>query len=205
MMRRPRSSRAEVLAREDKQAEIIAELTMLGAQDVAAQVTRCWSERLVGNLARYRFTCRSVACCSCRRPPLEAWWRSYVKYTEGLRISFVCLPLTDPGEFASRVSKALRNLRDRRTSESWLWRGVAICGIADMTAAHTIIAHDGLPRHHVEKCLRSVWSEACLVDLPVLPVTAPSPRMLAALAARKRGFQPTRFVICGMGEDDEAD
>ena len=102
-MARRRSTSAEIIDRERKAAEVVAELMLLGAYEVAASVLRCWHNRLFADPRQHRPRCRSVCCLSCRRPSLAAWWRSFVAWSlDRGATSYLSLPITD--SFAATLS-----------------------------------------------------------------------------------------------------
>ena len=196
-MRRSRSTQAEIIAREQQQAEIIAELMLLGADDVAARVVQCWHDRLFGDPSHHRRRCRSISCLSCRRPPLAAWWRSFVNWSlDQGSTSYFCLPPADPLTKLPVLAKRLRNLRDRLgREESWLFNDMAFFGITDGSTLHVVVSHPGISRGQVVKRLRVLWPGIVLDDVPAAPSFELSPRMLARLGAARRCLQPCRFVI----------
>ena len=196
-MQRPRSTRADLILREQEQARIVAELTMIGADDVAAKVTRCMHARMIGDPGQHRFRCRSVACRSCRRSPLAAWWRSSLTWChDGGATSYVRLLVDDPLVELPTWAKSLRNLRDRLVrEESWVWAEMAFLGIADRQHAHILISHPGIARGQVMQRLKRLWPTLVLTDAPTMPVAVLDSTMLARLGARGRGYQPTRFQV----------
>ena len=196
-MRRQRSTRTELLRRDEKQAAIVAELLVLGADKLAAQVTRCWHDRLLVYSGRRRFTCRSVTCYSCRRPPLAAWWRSILTWChEGGATSYLRMPVGDPFIDLPVIAKSIRNLRDRLLrAESWLWGGTGFVGISDGQHLHILISHPGIARGQVQRRLSCLWPAVLLIDAPMMPLAALDTKILARLGARRRGYQPMRFQV----------
>lgn len=194
---RRRRCRAEIVDAEQTQAAVIAELVLLGADDEAAQVTRCWHDRLFGDPARHRYRCRSVACGSCRRPSLATWWRAFRRWSsEGSATSYVRLSGDDLLAELPRLAKSLRNLRDRLAREqSWLFADVGFAGLSDGRCVHLIVSHPGLRRRQIGDRLNALWPTLVLEDVPVAPVFELSPRTLAALGAQRRGLQPFRFSV----------
>ncbi len=197
MTRRSRSSRAEIIERERKAAEVVAELMLLGAYEVAASVLRCWHNRLFGDPRQHRPRCRSVCCFSCRRPSLAAWWRSFVAWSRNRGAScYFGLLLADPLVELPAVAKRLRNLRDRLArDESWLFADLALFGITDGSTLHILVSHPGISRMHVQKRLRILWPKIVLADVPTSPSFELSPKMIAQLGAGRRGLQRARFVV----------
>ena len=196
-MRRTRSTRTEIVDREVEQAKIVAELIMIGADDSASKVTRCWHDRLVSDPGQHRYRCRSVACRSCRRPPIPAWWRSYLAWCQdGGATSYLRLSVDHPLVDVSVIAKSIRNLRDRLVrEESELWAEVAILGVADGEHVHILVSHPGIARCQVERRLWRLWPKKLLHDAPTMPVASLDAPMLARLGARGRGFQPLRFQV----------
>ena len=195
MMRR-RSTKAEIVEREQRQSEVIAELTLLGADDVAAQVTACWHDRLFGHPDQHRYRCRSAACGSCRRPPLAAWWRSYVAWGQGRgATSYAVLRVDDPFIELPIIAKQLRNRRDRLVRESWLFEDLGVGGLTDGQDVHLLVSHPLLARAQVQQRLRSLWPELVLADVPTELLLDLSSPVLALLGSMRRGLQPARFVV----------
>ena len=199
MMRR-RSTRPEIVEREQRQAQIVAELMLLGADDVAARVTQCWRDRLFGDPARHKYRCRSASCGACRRPSLSAWWRSYQRWAEeGGPTSYIRLAIDDPLTDLATIAKSLRNHRDQIARDSWLYARLAFLGVADDPHVHLIVSHPGLGRQQVAERLHALWPEMVLEDAPPDPVEELSPQLLARLGQRSRAFQPLRLIISPRG------
>ena len=196
-MPRRRSTRAELIQRKEKQAQVIAELMLSGAEDVAAQVTRCWHDRLFSDPQEHRYRCRSCACLTCRRPSLASWWRAFRRWSyEGGATSYFRLSGDDLLAELPRLAKSLRNRRDRLAREqSWLFADVSFVGLSDGRCVHLIVSHPGLRREQVGDCLKTLWPTLVLEDVPAAPVFELSPLTLAKLGARQRGLQPLRFSI----------
>ena len=149
-MPRACSTRADLVRREAEQAEIIAELLLLGADDVAERVTRCWRNRLFGDSARHRYRCRSISCGTCRRPPLAAWWRSYRRWAEeGGATSYFRLSSAAQLTDVAKISKSLRNLRDRLGRDSWLYEDLSFVGISDGRHVHVLASHPRMGRRQL--------------------------------------------------------
>ena len=196
-MRRRRCRKAIVEA-EQAQAAVIGELVLLGAEGLAAQVTRCWNSRLFGDPSQYKFRCRSVCCLSCRnKASLSAWWRAYSRWSRGRGArSYFALAFDDCLSELSALAKGLRNLRDRLASErSCLFADLAFAGLTDGRAIHVIASHPTLSREQVRERLRSLWPGVVLEDVPAAPVFAMSPRTLAQIGSLRRGLQKARFSI----------
>lgn len=199
-MPRARSTRADLVRREAEQAEIIAELVLLGADEKAAQLIRCWHGRLFGGSGQHRYRCRSISCGTCRRPPLAAWWRSYRRWAEeGGPTSYVRLAIDDPLTDLATIAKSLRNRRDQIARDSWLYAPLAFLGVADDSHVHLIVSHPGLSRQQVSEQLEALWPTRFLDDAPAEPVDYLSPQLLARLGQRSRAYQPLRFVISPRG------
>lgn len=116
---RRRRCRKEIVEAEQTQASVIAELMLLGAYDVAAQVTRCWHERLFSDRSRHRFRCRSVSCLfCCNRASLQAWSRAHRRWSEERGASsYFSLTVENSLTELPAIAKSLRNLRDRLARE----------------------------------------------------------------------------------------
>ncbi len=199
-MRRRRSTRAELIRREAEQAIVVAELMRVGADGIAAQLLRCWHDRLFGDPARHRFRCRSVSCGSCRRTSLNGWFRAFRRWAdEGGPTSYFRLPVDDPLIELPVIGKSLRNLRDRLARDSWLYARVAILGVADDSHLHLIVSHPGLNRRQIAERLHALWPETVLEDAPADPVDELSTKLLARLGERSRALQPLRFIISPRG------
>ena len=195
-----RSTRAELIQREAEQAIIVAELMRVAADGVAAQVLRCWHDRLFGDPAQHRFRCRSVSCDSCRRTTLNSWWRAFSRWAdEGGATSYFSLSVHDPLIELLMIGKSLRNLRDRLARDSWLYARVAFLGVADDHHAHVIVLHPGMGRRQIAERLHVLWPDMVLADAPANPVDELSPQLLARLGSKARGLQPLRFVISPRG------
>lgn len=197
-MPRRRSTRAELILREERQAEIVAKLIGLGAEDVAARVLHCWCDRLFGDSNQHRYRCRSVSCLFCRnKASLSAWFRAYSRWSceRGTR-SYFSLAFDDCLSELPALAKGLRNLRDRLARErSWLFADLAFAGLTDGRAIHVIVSHPKLSREQVRERLRTLWPGVILGDVPAAPVFAMSPRSLAQIGSLRRGLQPLRFSI----------
>ena len=194
----PRSTRPELITREEKQAEIVAELVLLGADEVAKSVARCWHDRIFGDPAQHKYRCRSVSCLFCRnRASLSAWWRAYSRWSSerGARSHFAV-----PHEYCltemPATAKSLRNLRDRLSRErGWLFDDLGFAGLTDGCQIHVIASHPTLSRGQVRERLRMLWPGLILEDVPAAPVFEMSPKMLAQIGSLRRGLQPARFSI----------
>ena len=195
---RRRRCRAEIVEAEQAQASVIAELMLHGADNVAAQVTRCWRDRLFGDPTRHEFRCRSVSCLFCRnRASLSAWSRAHRRWSQarGASSSFT-LPVEDCLTELPAIAKSLRNLRDRLARDrSWLFADVGFVGLTDGERHHVVASHPRLSRGQVQDRLRALWPGLVLVDVPVEPVFAMSPKTLAHVGSLQRGLQPLRFSI----------
>ncbi len=177
-MRRRRSTRAELIRREAEQAIVVAELMRVGADGIAAQLLRCWHDRLFGDPARHRFRCRSVSCGSCRRTSLNGWFRAFRRWAdEGGLTSYFRIPVNDPLIELPVIGKSLRNLRDRLARDSWLYARVAFLGVADDSHVHLIVSHPGLNRRQIAERLHALWPEMVLEDAPADPVDELSPQV----------------------------
>ena len=196
-MRRARSTRAEIVRREEMQAQIVAELVLDGAEQVAEQIVKCWRNRLFGDPRQHRPRCRSVACLSCRRPPLTAWWRASTRWSASQgATSYFVLPADAFSDDLPVTAKALRNLRDRLTrEESWLFADLAFLGTSDGQRLHVLVSHPSLSRQQVTARLRALRSDIVLVDVPASLAFELSPQMLARLGTARRGLKPMRFTV----------
>ena len=193
---RRRSTRIELLRREALQAETIAELMLLGEDDLAAQVVLCWHDRLFGDPSRHRRRCRSCACLSCRRPPLAAWWRSFEVWGLGRgATSYAALPVGKPFVELPAIGRQVRNLRDRLARETWLFENVGLCGVTNGRQVHLIVSHPLLTRELLQGRLQALGPKMVLADVPAAPTMELSPQMLALLGSMRRGLQPARFVV----------
>jgi hypothetical protein len=181
---------------EANQSAVIATLIESGDEHVAGRLMRCQRERRCRS-NRWPWRCRSAGCWQCRRAMMRRWWRGFQVWLGDTDVSLMQIPISgDLISITRRLSKALRDVRDRTARQDNRWQSVAMAGLVDGDQALILIEHSGTDRDEVWSILERRWPEVVLQDAGNIQ---PSSRMTVEdatlMARRRRGIEPIRIVI----------
>ena len=183
------------------QAGVIADLREIGDADLAARLERCMNarrERRYGD--GWPYSCRSPACCWCRRAMIRGWWAGMREWSSASASNLAIISALSPAGLLDAVRRLRRGLRDvrDRTARRWRqWRAVAFAGLMGGNhIAMVMISHQSIDRREVLDLLRRRWPEVVMKDLeheePTWAMTADD---AADLGSRRRGVEPLRVVV----------
>lgn len=198
-MRSHRLHRTAIIDAEAQQAEVVAELTILGEHDIADRLTRCQSTRL-WRPDGWLWRCRLAGCSACRRTAMRTWWAG-IREWAGPQATLVATHLGDDVLGGMRLlRRGLRDVRDRATHRDRRWRAVAFAGMVSDDTAIVFAAHPGIPQETVITVLRPRWPTITIV-LPAAgePSWLMTVETAVRLSVRRRGIEPLRAIIMPQG------
>jgi hypothetical protein len=134
---------------------------------------------------------------------VRRWWLGLRHWVEqdGGPVSLAVVPLRyQRGELraaVARLSRALRDLRDRQATRQARWRSVAVAGmIGSGGVAFLLIRHSSVSRAAIDDILRRRWPGVLIADPDAAsPCWRFSAEDAAELAQIGRGVEPLRIVV----------
>lgn len=191
---------------EDNQDDIIGHLAEIDSH-LAGQLLRCKHDRLHRNAGTYPYRCRSIACWACRRSIVSRWQVALCHWLSSASSSLAIFQI-DGVEAIPKLSRSLRNSRDRAARDDVRWARVAFGGIAkNANEIDILIKHDGLVRQEVQQRFPAaivVTAPSCVEQRQAFDFTTEE---IVALGTKRRASQPLRIIVpaqlaAELGHDD---